>query len=415
MSELATHSDESKTWMLFESGIGVEVDLSLYSPPGERGRPIDAYVVTECEGGFTGSARRAAETVYHVLKKHGSEIEPVVVGYDLQGLPAGVPVTGESGGLAFAIALARRILGQNPGPVAATGEIRSSHGDGSVGPVNGIPAKLRAAGRLVPEKSRVLYPEANDPDIPDDLRRSLTEKGLVLHPVSSVKDALELLFEFPAAPRKGTVIRRGTRPFRSGLLVAILILAAALLLAKIHGWPPFGAGMPEVRTTVPFELAPSTVIHGSDRLTHRPQVATSSPQPALGRKEGPAIQLKGEDGIAAEVARLATEQVEKLFGHKGYSGDARVRGRVAVLDIMEAPFLDTGELFSRMTVGVRGLTVQIGKAFRASRKVRITVRGQGNARALIPKAASALAKEIAYRSPVQNGRPAGKKPEPRFD
>jgi len=158
MPELPQHIEASTTWMLFENGSGVQVNLSLYSPPGERARPVDAYVVTECEGGFTGSARRAAETVYHVLQAQGVEMDPVVVGYDLQGLPAGAPVTGESGGLAFAVALAKRILGQDPVSVAATGEITSSHGDGVVGPVRGIAAKLTAAGRLAPVRSWVLYP-----------------------------------------------------------------------------------------------------------------------------------------------------------------------------------------------------------------------------------------------------------------
>ena len=126
MPELAANTNRSTTWMLFESGNGVVVDLSLYSPAGDRTRPIDAYVVTACEGDFTGSARRAAETVYDLLRRQGVEMNPVVVGYDLQGLPCGRQVMGESGGLAFAIALAKRIHNRDPGPVAATGRSRAA-------------------------------------------------------------------------------------------------------------------------------------------------------------------------------------------------------------------------------------------------------------------------------------------------
>ena len=145
------------------------VDLSLYSPSKDKTRPIDAYVVTECEGDFTGSARRAAETVYNVLREHGVEIDPVVVGYDLQGLPGGRKVMGESGGLAFAIALGKRVYDQDPGPVAATGEVKSGHGGGPLGAVKGIEAKIEAAGRLMSENGWVFYPKDNDREIPDEL------------------------------------------------------------------------------------------------------------------------------------------------------------------------------------------------------------------------------------------------------
>ena len=215
------------------------VDLSLYSPSRDKTRPIDAYVVTECEGDFTGSARRAAETVYNVLREHGADIDPVVVGYDLQGLPGGRKVMGESGGLAFAIALAKTLYDRDPGPVAATGEVKSGHGGGPVGPVKGIRAKMEAAGRLVPENGWVFYPKENHREIPDELRTSLVGKGLRLQPVSSVAEALGLLFDAPASqPKKA---RPPVRPRRSVLknpLVLVLVCVSALLIARIHGWSP---------------------------------------------------------------------------------------------------------------------------------------------------------------------------------
>ena len=195
----ADQTNRSTTWMLFESGNGVVVDLEFYSPPKKTTRPIDAWLVTGDEGVFKDSARRAALAVYDVVHQQGSGSEPVVVGFDLQGLPGGRAVTGESGGLAFAIALAKRLLGKDPGPVAATGEVISGHGGGPVGPVQGIEAKLKAAARLVPEKASVFYPEKNDRDISEALRCSLKEKGLKLQPVSSVAEALDLLFQLPGS------------------------------------------------------------------------------------------------------------------------------------------------------------------------------------------------------------------------
>ena len=250
MTEFTDRKECSTTWMLFESGNGVVVDLSLHSPSGDKRRPIDAYVVTECEGGFTASARRAAEAVYDVVRGQGLETDPVVVGYDLQGLPAGRRVMGESGGLAFAVALAKRVLARDPGPVAATGEVRSGHNGGPVGPVRGIESKMAAAGKLAPERTWLLYPKENDPEISDDLRKALGKKGLKLRPVSSVAEAIGLLFGFsgtrlqesvpPVRPRsaqdKKSRKKRGKK-----ILILVLLCLGALLLAAMHRWPPFGA------------------------------------------------------------------------------------------------------------------------------------------------------------------------------
>ena len=245
MTEFNNRKDCSTTWMLFESGNGVVVDLSLHSPSGDKSRPIDAYVVTECEGGFTASARRAAEVVYDVVGGQGFEMDPVVVGYDLQGLPAGRQVMGESGGLAFAIALAKRLLGRDPGPVAATGEVKSGHGGGPVGPVRGIEAKMAAAGGLVPKKGWVLYPKENEREISDEVRESLREKGLKLQPVSSVADAIGLVFGFSRTPVQKSAPRvrsKGAQGKKRGkkILILALVCLYVLLIAAIHGWPPFG-------------------------------------------------------------------------------------------------------------------------------------------------------------------------------
>ena len=241
MTPSANHIDYSETWMLFESGNGVVVDLEFYAPPKKTTRPIDAWLVTGDEGVFKDSARRAALAVFDAVHpQQGLGSEPMVVGFDLEGLPGGRPVTGESGGLAFAMALAKRLLQKDPGPVAATGEVKSGHGGGPVGPVQGIEAKLQAAGRLVPENGWVLYPKENDPDIPEALRRSLTDKGLKLQPVSSVAEALGLLFDTPNSEMNGGSVEPGKPPppvRRS--LVLVLICSALLLLLQTQQWFPF--------------------------------------------------------------------------------------------------------------------------------------------------------------------------------
>lgn len=257
----------SKTWMLFESGSGVAVDLSLHRAAGDKSRPIDAYVVTEYEGEFTRAARRAAEAVYHAALSRGEAACAMVVGYDLQGLPAGCPVTGESGGLAFAVALGKRLLKQDPGPVAATGEVRSGHDGGPIGAVLGITEKLLAAGRLLPAGGWVLYPRDNEGDIPEDLRASLEKKGLKLHPVSHVSEALAMVFNLPGTDATQTdapkaddldqpgafVIPRHRLWWLAGMLLVLMGMVATYLL-----WP---AAAPRVTDRVspdPVASVPAT-------------------------------------------------------------------------------------------------------------------------------------------------------------
>ena len=113
-----------------------------------------------------------------------------------------------------------------------------------MGAVKGIQSKLAAAGKLVPEKGWVLYPTENDREIPDELRESLEAKGLRLQPVSSVAEAIELLFDFPRAhPRKNPLPMGIKGPLRNNTLVLVLVCALvclfALLFSAIHGWPPF--------------------------------------------------------------------------------------------------------------------------------------------------------------------------------
>jgi hypothetical protein len=191
MPEDSCKNGFTKTWMLFESGNSVSVDLSLFSAPKENIRPIDAYVVTEAEGTVTYSARRAAGAVYEVARNYRPNMGPVVAGFDFT---SNFPVTGESGGLAFAVALAKRLLNKDPGPVAATGIVESSHNGGPIKRVREIEAKLKAAGGILPSGGWVFYPQENENEISAELRIHLISKGLKLYPVSSVTQTLEILF-----------------------------------------------------------------------------------------------------------------------------------------------------------------------------------------------------------------------------
>jgi len=387
MPGFAEQTDQSKTWMLFESGNGVTVDLSLYSPSRGKTRPIDAYVVTECEGDFTGSARRAAEAVYDVVRQRGSGLDPVVVGYDLRGLPGGRPVIGESGGLAFAIALAKRVLEQDPGPVAATGEVKSSHGGGPVGAVKGIGAKLEAAGRLVPENGFVFYPKENDGDIQEGLRRSLTDKGLKLQPVSSVAEALDLLFELPKSQiRTGPPPSKRRRTLLATGITLTLMCICVLAILRIHGWPPFGRDTSQVSGDQVKDQISGAVTAEND--TEKDDI----PAPQVSLK----IKLAGKTDMSSELAELTSEKIrDLLMGDKRPApGAVRISGHVTILKITEGPVNDKGTLSTTMTVAVKGFNYESDKESGSFPALSVSVGSPGKAKTLLPKAALALAQEI---------------------
>ncbi|MBW2215601.1 MAG: hypothetical protein JRF34_00155, partial [Deltaproteobacteria bacterium] len=327
------HITYSETWMLFESGSGVTVDLSLHEPPRGKIRPIDAYVVTECEGDFTGSARRAAEAVYEVARQSLRHTEAVVVGYDLHGLPSGMPVAGASGGLAFAIALAKRVFKYDPGPVAATGEVKSGHEGGPIGAIKGIETKLKTAGTLLPEQAWVFYPKENDGEISDTLRKSLVQKGMKLRPVSSVTEALEELFDLHKSGNHGTTKPRSM--WRSLLTCALILIGgAAGSTLWVSGWNPFMSETSSEKTiTPPNVVVPETAPHENETMA-RPIIDRKSPQVT--------IEMTGETRFTSDLAQLLSEELTgDIKRNRGLvSQPMRISGRVVILQIDERPMTD---------------------------------------------------------------------------
>ncbi len=392
-------SGDSTTWVLFESGAAAAVDLNFYEPTRGAGRPIDAYVVSECDGDFTTAARRASEVVYHKGRQVQPDLGAMVVGYDLQGEKELGAVAGESGGLAFAVALAKKIFKQNPGPVAATGDIRGSHGGGPLRPVNGIQEKIQAAGRLLPKKGWILYPRENDEEIPDSLREFLTGRGLKLRPVSSVFEALDLLFDLERARPK-----RSPRKLIGGLVLLLIVAASAILF--FHG------GFRGVDPADPVSVTKDS--GEGPRKTDDPELAAADKPEASGggeaetaspgkevRQKAPSstdvtFHLTGKTPLAVEIATLTAEKIADSFKATGDSfGDKReLSGSVKIIwlteefdDVKKAPR-------SMMSVVMTGVKFSIMDRACSLTDCRVTTRGEAPAAELAPAAASALAAEL---------------------
>ncbi len=206
--------------------------LSLHAAKSGQSRPADAYVVTV--GGLSGSARRAAEAVYTWLQHCGKNPDRFVAGFDV--CNAGSSMAGASSGLAFAVALAARLLDVHGLSVAATGELREGQFPAPIARVGGINEKIAAALKVLPREGILLYPQENDADILESLRKQCGEEGIVLCPIRTLAEAFELLF---AAERHRGAEKKEIPGVREGVAnkaTRVGGVVLAVLLGGLLGW-----------------------------------------------------------------------------------------------------------------------------------------------------------------------------------
>jgi ATP-dependent Lon protease len=138
--------------------------------------------------------KESAQIALSYLRSHGAELDLPVATLAERGVhihfPAGaVPKDGPSAGITLTTALASLLSGRLVrSDVAMTGEVSLT---GRVLPIGGLKQKLLAAHRA--GIRTVLIPSRNEPDldeVPAEVREALT-----IHPVSDVREVLELALE----------------------------------------------------------------------------------------------------------------------------------------------------------------------------------------------------------------------------
>ena len=143
--------------------------------------------------------KESAQIALSYLRSHGAELELPVADLKDRGVhvhvPAGaVPKDGPSAGVTMTTALASLLSGRLVrSDVAMTGEVSLT---GRVLPIGGLKQKLLAAHRA--GITTVLIPKRNEPDledVPDNVRAEVQ-----VHPVSDVREVLELALEPASAP-----------------------------------------------------------------------------------------------------------------------------------------------------------------------------------------------------------------------
>lgn len=143
--------------------------------------------------------KESAQIALSFLRSHGAELELPVADLKDRGVhihfPAGaVPKDGPSAGITMTTALASLLSGrQVRTDVAMTGEVSLT---GRVLPIGGVKQKLLAAHRA--GLTTVIIPKRNEADL-DDVPAEVLE-GLEVHPVTDVRQVLELALARAEAP-----------------------------------------------------------------------------------------------------------------------------------------------------------------------------------------------------------------------
>ncbi|MEO6701867.1 MAG: S16 family serine protease, partial [Jatrophihabitantaceae bacterium] len=141
--------------------------------------------------------KESAQIALSYLRSHGAELGLPISQLADRGVhihfPAGaVPKDGPSAGVTLTTALASLLSGRLVrSDVAMTGEVSLT---GRVLPIGGVKQKLLAAHRAGIKV--VLIPSRNEPDL-DDVPAEVRD-ALTIHPVSDVREVLELALEGPA-------------------------------------------------------------------------------------------------------------------------------------------------------------------------------------------------------------------------
>ena len=215
---------------LFDTGDFATVIVEKYeNGPLEPAEPVQGFFLMNGSSGFSLAAKRAAVRVYSVLKNKGIAVRKYSAMFDLsmestQDLGS---ISGQSGGLAFALALASEITGKGHGSVAATGIIEA---DGSIGRVRqeGLDAKIEAACRALPKGGLMLYPRDNQ--ISNAAKERLKGKRIEAIPVGTAEQALHIsgISEIYDAP---VVFAR--KRYLNVLFVGFLLLLALTVIGLL--------------------------------------------------------------------------------------------------------------------------------------------------------------------------------------
>jgi hypothetical protein len=393
VNEAGEDSRGSTVWAVFASGRAARTSVDYLIKSVKKGLPLSAEMISEVSpdfrtaaehacGAFVSSARTAHRGAFE-----GAAPRLAAFSVHIEGERSGA-FAGTSIGLAFAVALAAKVLGREPGPVAATGVLAETGGRGALSKsVSGFEGKLSAAEKVLGGGGVFLYPVSDDVELETETIERFQKKSIRLQSVSTVYEALEFLFpgwadelvkereetvstgqKLQAGVKTGSSRVRRTR-MRAWLVLAACVLGAAALglneRFKVVGGPGDAPSDESLVATSPA----SGVIEAAP---------LSEPQTPKRSELEPDFRIAGASVVEE---RIAQEFVERLKGKISLSGN--ISGTIRIsgtreemdrsgmqVDLMEFKTASGGEGGDPVTLSVEvsgpgGIENRIGEAAEA--------------------------------------------------
>ncbi|CAG35944.1 S16 family serine protease [Desulfotalea psychrophila] len=228
-----THLEPSSLLFPFASGNLAEIELSFYVNSGKRdGRPITTYPLDNVSPDLDQSVRYAAEVAYR-LALQSSKLGEIsyAAGYRLKNMEGETSLTGESAGLAMALALYSELTSIHLGRVVATGALTGLGDGGTVSWVGEVPAKLLGALDGLESGDSMFYPLANVSQVTDVLKKKYVERGIRLIAVGSVEEALNY-FPSLSCPSQELVKKSRCVPALAIILLVGMLLVGGYVLGE---------------------------------------------------------------------------------------------------------------------------------------------------------------------------------------
>jgi len=264
---------EHNFYCLFNTGDFATVTVEKHE--NDPSEPVQGFFVLDGGRGFSLAAKRAAVRVYSVLKNQGLSVPKYSAMFDLlmESTQDLMSVSGQSGGLVFALTLASEITGKSRGSVAATGIIEA---DGAIGKVlqADLDAKIEAACRALSRGGVLICPQDNQ--ISDEIKEKLEGKGIELIQVATVAQALHVsgiisiseVSDVRDAP--GKLAQRRYLPAFFFVLLLLLILAVGLFSLNKSSGTRIGSGSSTSDSKISGDQNPP--------LSEKQSVSSSAPE-----------------------------------------------------------------------------------------------------------------------------------------
>ncbi len=275
---MAVHTD-TKGYLPFASGRVVEVVLSPHED--ERiDRPLKPYALYDAGVEMVRTADCAGEIAFWLASEDRAISKKYSIGYQLQDLPLDASITGGSGGLVMVLSFYCELTSLAVGQFAATGALAGIRND-KVLKVDGVVGKLEGAWECLDHGAKLLIPAENSADVPSELAERLSLKSISLHPVSTVREAIDVL--------KGDAEKKDKKEKKSFLTKPLLVAAGLVLCTVIAYTIVFrqenksleqSVVQEEVTNAQELHAEPVPLAQESSDVTTSPDLPAVSPQPS---------------------------------------------------------------------------------------------------------------------------------------